>query len=80
MPNQKHLKNLILDEYHKIPYAGHPGYQKMIYAPRKEIVWLGMKKEVVEYLTRCLECLQVRVEYQHPMGLLHPLPIPEWKW
>lgn len=26
VPNQQHLKNLIFDEYHKSPYAGHPGY------------------------------------------------------
>eukprot|EP00253_Pinus_taeda_P019762 PITA_19762 len=39
-----------------------------------------MKKEVAEYLAKCLECQQVKVEHQHPAGLLHPLPIPEWKW
>jgi len=37
VPNHIHLKNLILDEFHKIPYAGHPGYQKMISTLRKEI-------------------------------------------
>jgi len=36
VPNQKHLKKLILDEYHKIPYADHPGYQKMFSPLRKE--------------------------------------------
>lgn len=56
VPNQQHLKNLILDEYHKIPYAGHPGYQKMICALQKGFFWHGMKKEVAEYLAKCLEC------------------------
>eukprot|EP00253_Pinus_taeda_P012316 PITA_12316 len=39
-----------------------------------------MKKEVIDYLARCIECQQVKVEHQHPAGLLQPLPIPEWKW
>ena len=39
-----------------------------------------MKKEVVEYLARCLECQQLNAEHQHPIGLLHSLPIPKWKW
>ena len=39
-----------------------------------------MKKEVAEYLTRCLECQQIKAEHQHPAALLQPLPVPEWKW
>ena len=39
-----------------------------------------MKKEVAEYLGRCLEYQQIKAEHQHPAGLLHPLPIPKWKW
>ena len=27
-----------------------------------------------------MECHKVKVEHQHPTGLLHPIPIPEWKW
>ena len=38
-----------------------------------------MKNEVVEFIDRCIECQQVKVE-QHPAGLLQPLPIPNWKW
>ena len=26
------------------------------------------------------ECQLVKVEHQDPLGLLQPLPIPEWKW
>eukprot|EP00253_Pinus_taeda_P012395 PITA_12395 len=69
-----------MDEYHKSHYAGHPGYQKMITALRREYYWLSMKKDVAGYLAQCLECQQIKAEHQHPMGLQQPLPIPEWKW
>ena len=39
-----------------------------------------MKKDAVEYVTKCLTCQQVKAEYQKPGGLLQPLNIPEWKW
>eukprot|EP00253_Pinus_taeda_P013679 PITA_13679 len=39
-----------------------------------------MKRNVAEYLARCLECQQIKAEHQHPAGLLQPLSIPEWKW
>eukprot|EP00253_Pinus_taeda_P006607 PITA_06607 len=80
IPNQSSIKEKILDENHRSPYAGHPGYQKLITSLRKEYYWPGMKKDVVEYLARCLECQQVKAEHQHPAGLLQLIPIPEWKW
>jgi len=39
-----------------------------------------MKTKVVEYISRCLECQQVKAEHCHPTGLLRPIPITEWKW
>eukprot|EP00253_Pinus_taeda_P023153 PITA_23153 len=80
VPNQNSIKNLILDEFHISHYAGHPGYQKMITAIRKDYFWPGMKKNVAEYLAQCLECQQIKAKHQHLAGLLQPLPIPEWKW
>jgi len=52
----------------------------MITTLKKEYYWLGMKKDVVEYLAQCLEHQQIKAEHQHLTGLLQPLPIPEWKW
>ena len=72
IPNVETLKKEILDEYHKQPYAGHPGYQKMITALKKKLFWPGMKRDVAEYLSRCMECQLVKVEHQHPAGLLNP--------
>ena len=82
VPNVPKVKLLILDEIHKKPYSGHPGYpgyQKTITMLRKEYFWPNMIIEVAEYIARCLECQQVKTEHQHPAGLLHPLPIPSWK-
>lgn len=39
-----------------------------------------MKKDVVDYIARCMECQRVKVDHRHPARLLQPLPIPEWKW
>jgi hypothetical protein len=52
----------------------------MITVVRSQSFWLGMKKDVVDYIIRCMEFHKVKVEYRHPLGLLHPLPIPEKKW
>ena len=27
-----------------------------------------------------MKCQQVKVEHQHPTGLLQPFPVTEWKW
>ena len=71
------LKHEILYEYHKIPYAGQPHYKKMISTSRTNMFWLGIKKDVVDYIAMCLEGQQVKVEHQHSTGLLNPLPILE---
>jgi hypothetical protein len=39
-----------------------------------------MKKYVADYNARCMECHRVKAEHRHPMGFLHPLPIPKKKW
>ena len=39
-----------------------------------------MKKDMAEYISRCMKCQQVRVEHQHPAGLLQPFRVPKWKW
>jgi hypothetical protein len=43
-----------MDELHKKPYTGHLGYQKMVMATRKQFYWPGLKKDIAEYLVKCL--------------------------
>jgi hypothetical protein len=49
-------------------------------AVKSHYFWPGMKKEIVEYIARCMECQKVKAEHRHLARLLQPLPIPEWKW
>jgi hypothetical protein len=79
IPDCDDLKRFIMDELHKRPYTGHPGYHKMIMATKRQFYWPGLKKDIAEYLAKCIECQQVKVEHRHPAGLLQPLPISEWK-
>jgi hypothetical protein len=80
VPNYQELKNMILREMHNVPYAWNPGYHKTIAAVKSQYYSPGMKKEIADFISRCLECQKVNDENRHPTGLLQPLPIPEWKW
>ena len=54
--NSGELKNTVLKEMHNVPYVSRQGYHKTIAAVRSQYVLLGMKKEVANYIVRCLEC------------------------
>jgi len=41
---------------------------------------MNLKKEVVEFVTKCLDYQQVEVDCNHRAGLLHPILVLEWKW
>jgi hypothetical protein len=55
-PNDQELKMEILKDMHNMVYAGHPGYQKNVAAVKSHYFWPGMKKEIAEYISRCMEC------------------------
>ena len=74
--NMGELKKEIMEEAHSSAYAMHPGSTKMYHTLRKHYWWRGMKKDVAEFVSRCLICQQVKVEHQRPAGLLQSLPIP----
>ena len=39
-----------------------------------------MKRDISEFVPKCLVCQQVKAEHQVPSGLLQPIMVPEWKW
>ncbi|KAI5353071.1 hypothetical protein L3X38_005963 [Prunus dulcis] len=80
VPNDESLKREILEEAHETVFAMHLGSTKMYHTLREHYWWPFMKKEIAEYVRRCLICQQVKAERQKPSGLLQPLPILEWEW
>ncbi|GKE80622.1 putative reverse transcriptase domain-containing protein [Tanacetum coccineum] len=69
-----------MDEAHRSKYSVHPGADKMYYDLRDRYWWPGMKKDIAEYVSKCLTCLKVKAEHQRPSGLLQQPEIPVWKW
>ncbi|OMO87331.1 Integrase, catalytic core [Corchorus capsularis] len=80
VPDNEELKRAVLEEAHSSAYALYPGSTKMYRTIRESYWWPGMKKDISEFVSRCLVCQQVKAEHQKPTGTLQPLPIPEWKW
>lgn len=39
-----------------------------------------MKRDIADFVSRCLTCQQVKAPRQRPAGLLQPLSVPQWKW
>jgi hypothetical protein len=42
--------------------------------------WSGMKRDVAEYVSKCLTCQQIKIEHQRPGGVMQKMEIPQWKW
>lgn len=80
VPPTKGLRTLILTEAHRAPYSAHPGVKKMYADLRSLYFWAGMKRDIADFVARCLECQRVKAEHHHPVGLLQPHLVPEWKW
>nr|GEX82132.1 putative reverse transcriptase domain-containing protein [Tanacetum cinerariifolium] len=52
----------------------------MYYDLRDGYWWPGMKKDIAEYVNKCLTCLKVKAEHQRPSVLLQQPDIPVGKW
>ena len=80
VPSVDDLRKLIMEEAHCSAYAMHLGSAKMYRIIKENYWWFGMKKDIANFVSRCLVCQQVMAKHYKPLGTLHPLPIPEWKW
>ena len=54
----------------------HPGGDKMYKDIKRTFFWNGMKKDVEDFVSKCMVCQQVKAEQIKPGGLLHPLEVP----
>ena len=80
VPMVEDLVRRVLEEAHRSKLTIHPGGDKMYKDMKRIFFWPGMKKDVAEFVSRCIICQQVKAESKKPGGLLHPLEVPQWKW
>nr|GEZ97134.1 putative reverse transcriptase domain-containing protein [Tanacetum cinerariifolium] len=52
---------------------------KMYQDLKKLCWWPNLKAEIATYISKCLTCAKVKIEYQKPSGLLVQPEIPQWK-
>ena len=69
-----------MSEAHNTPYSVHPGGDKLDKDLKQNFWWPGMKREVAEFVSKCLVCQKVRIEHKRPSGLVQSLEVPTWKW
>ncbi|WMV23779.1 hypothetical protein MTR67_017164 [Solanum verrucosum] len=80
VPDVNDLRQTLLEKAHSSRYSVHPRSTKMYQDLHQLYWWEGMKKDMVNHVTRCLTCQQVKTEHQRPAVLIQQLVIPEWKW
>ena len=56
VPDVKELRKMIMEEAHCSTYAMHPGSTKMYRTIKENYWWSGMKRDVTEFVSRCLVC------------------------
>ncbi|KAA3467947.1 integrase [Gossypium australe] len=79
-PMDSELRYMILLEAHSSPYTMHTGGNKLYRDLHEQYWWPGLKREVTDFISKCLTCQQVKAKHQLPSGLLQPVRIPLWKW
>ncbi|GKE43176.1 putative reverse transcriptase domain-containing protein [Tanacetum coccineum] len=71
LPCYGDLRTMIMHESRKSKYYIHLGSDKMYQDIKKLYWWPNMKADIATYVSKCLTCAKVKVEYQRPSGLSH---------
>lgn len=64
----------VLKAAHAYNLSIHLGSTKMYCALRRQYLWHGMKKNIVDFVSRCLTCQRVKAKHQRPGGLFQDFP------
>ena len=79
MLDKTELKEKTLTEAHNTRHSIHPGGTKLYRNLKQCFWWDNMKREIAEYVDRCLTCQKVKAEHQLPVKELRLPEIPTWK-
>lgn len=70
----------ILQAYHDSPVGGHTRDVKTYLRMVADWYGIGMRKDVADYVRKCVICQHQKASTQNPSGLLQPLPLPFMVW
>ena len=68
VPNDDELKKSILKEAHNGSFAMHPGSTKIYPNLKTSYWWSEIKRDVLEFVTKCIVCQKVKAGHQVPSG------------
>ncbi|MCO5608666.1 hypothetical protein L7F22_062880 [Adiantum nelumboides] len=74
------LREKVMYESHAPPYAGHRGIQSTLRAIETYFYWPTMKRDILDYVSKCVVCQKTKFDRGKQPGLLQPLPIPNSPW
>lgn len=70
----------MLKEFHDTPVGGHAGIEWSYIRLSANFYWPGMRRDVKEFVGRCVTCQTVKYSTSVPYGLLQPLEMPDRVW
>ena len=80
VPDVGVLGQYILVEAYNSRCSIHPGATKMYRDLWEVYLWNGMKRDIADFVSKCPNCKQVKVEHQKQGGMTQEIDIPTWKW
>ena len=64
VPEVDKLREKILEETHIVSHAIHHRTTKIYWTLKSNYWWPFIKKDVAEYVARCLSCQQIKIKHQ----------------
>jgi len=58
----------ILTEYHDSPLSGHYWVERTFQRIAKRYFWRGMRRTIIEHISKCLECQRYKASNLKPAG------------
>ncbi len=80
VPDASDLREQCLSLHHDTPYAGHLGRDRTKPLIMQTYWWPMLDRDVGHFVPTCDFCQRNKSTNEKPVGLLQPLPIPEFCW
>ena len=70
------MKEEVLKQLHQSRLAVHPGGNKMYHDLNRTYWWPSLKRDIAQFVTRCMTCQLVKGDRKKVGGELQPLEVP----